>query len=115
MQAKGEEYPCYLPNDDTQIINLEHVLPRNPEDNWPQFQPEEAQLWYRRVGNLALLQANANADLQTASFEDKRAVLKQSPYELTNMIGRANRWTAEEITSRQRQMAELAVEAWPLQ
>jgi len=35
MAAKSESTPWFIPNDDQQVINLEHVLPSAPEANWP--------------------------------------------------------------------------------
>lgn len=33
MAAKNEEAPWFIPNDDQQTINLEHILPEAPEEN----------------------------------------------------------------------------------
>jgi hypothetical protein len=45
------------PNDDKQVINLEHVLPEQVENNWPEFDEDTARIYMRRIGNLALLLA----------------------------------------------------------
>lgn len=112
--AKGEPDPFYLPNDNVGAINLEHVLPRNPEGNWPQFSAETAEALYRRLGNLALLQAKSNSALKSGPFSEKKPILAASPYELTRQIGAANEWTAQSINDRQRAMAKFAVKTWPL-
>jgi hypothetical protein len=57
MAAKGEATPWFIPNDDKQVINLEHILPQAPEQNWPDFSEEETKIYARRIGNLALLLA----------------------------------------------------------
>ena len=114
MAANEEPFPCYIPNDDQQVINLEHVLPQKPEGNWPQFTPEEADSYYRRIGNLALIQAKTNSDLRSASFEEKRKVFSQSPFKLTFQIANSNEWTTKEIAARQSNLADLAVKTWPL-
>ena len=36
LAAKDESQPWHIPNDDRSVINLEHVLPEKPLENWPQ-------------------------------------------------------------------------------
>lgn len=114
MAAKKEATPWFIPNDDKQAINLEHVLPDSPEGNWPQFSEEEAAICTKRIGNLALLQAKTNSDLRSDGFASKKAVYKDSPYELTRQIAKVKDWTPDSIALRQRGLAELALKAWPL-
>jgi len=114
MTVKGEPDAYYLPNDDVRAINLEHVLPRRPEGHWPQFSIEEAEAFHRRLGNLALLQAKSNADLKNMSFNEKKKVYDQSPYELTRQIASVPEWTPSSIADRQKVMAKYAVRTWPL-
>src|SRR5207302_1507831 len=63
MAAKQEPTPWFIPIDDRQTINLEHVLPEKPEKNWPHFDEEKVRIYSKRIGNLALLQAKSNSDL----------------------------------------------------
>ncbi len=114
MAAKGEATPWFIPNDDKQVINLEHVLPQSPEQNWPDFNEEDAKTYARRIGNMALLLAKTNSDLHSGDFKTKKASYKNSPYELTRMIAKSPSWTKEEISSRQKTLADLALKAWPL-
>jgi hypothetical protein len=115
MTVKNERDPYFIPNDDQQIINLEHVLPEKPEGNWPGFTPELVAAFYKRIGNMALLQAKANSDLRSSSFDEKKAIYRDSPYELTNQIAQINGdWSLEAIAQRQKQMAGLAVKTWPM-
>jgi hypothetical protein len=55
-----------------------------------------------------------NSDLQSSDFKAKKATYRDSPYELTRMIAQNKVWTKEEIMSRQRALADLALKAWPL-
>jgi hypothetical protein len=114
MAAKGEATPWFIPNDDKQAINLEHVLPEQPGDNWSEFDQDTARVYVRRIGNLALLLARNNSDLRSSDFKTKKAAYKSSPYELTRMISKYSSWTKNEIGQRQRVLAELALKAWPL-
>jgi len=57
MAAKKEATPWFIPNDDKQVINLEHVLQEKPGDNWPKFNDDQVRSYSKRLGNLALLLA----------------------------------------------------------
>lgn len=114
MKVKNQPDPYFLPNDDQQVINLEHVLPEKPEGNWPLFTPEMVSVFYKRLGNMALLRAKPNSDLGNASFAEKKEIYKDSPYELTNQIAEIDEWTPDSIALRQAQMAKLAVKTWPI-
>jgi hypothetical protein len=113
MAAKGEAEPWHIPNDDKSIINLEHVLPEKPEGNWPQFSADHVKLYYKRIGNLALLRASENSNLKSLGFSDKKQIYAQSPYVLTQQISEATTWTTKEITDRQEVLATYALKAWP--
>jgi len=115
MAAKGEKTPWFIPNDDPQVINLEHILPEEPGKNWPEFDEEIVSVYTRRIGNLALLLAKSNSDLRSSDFKTKKAVYKDSAYELTRMVARVSTWTKKEIAERQKTLANLALKAWPLE
>jgi hypothetical protein len=112
MQAEGEREPWFVPQDDHVVITLEHVLPRKPGGNWPDFKAEQATAYVSRLGNLVLLQASTNRNLGNFSFSRKKPTYSASPYILTNMVGQVADWTPAAIDKRQERLAELAVETW---
>lgn len=114
MAAKDEQEPWFMPTDDGTVINLEHILPKKPEGNWPQFNEDEIQLYGRRLGNLALMRASDNSAIQSAPFEEKKALYEKSPYVLTKEVAAPSQWTIQEITERQKRLAMLALKAWPV-
>jgi len=114
MAAKSEAAPWFIPNDDKQTINLEHVLPEKTEGNWNHINPDIAKVYVKRLGNLALMLAKSNSDLRSSGFDKKKAIYKDSPYETTRQIASVHDWTAKEIDDRQRVLAGLALKAWPL-
>jgi hypothetical protein len=114
MAADAEEEPWFIPQTDRDVINLEHVLPRDPEGNWPHFTDDEVRQNSTRLGNLALMRASDNSVLKSAGFEEKKVVLADSPYSLTAQIGQQAEWTPATIQERQKELAELAVRAWPI-
>jgi len=113
LRCKGQPDPEWIPNDDV-VINLEHILPENPDQNWPAIDAESAGAYYKRIGNLVLLQATKNSLIGNSGFNQKRAVLQASAYELTKEAGRKKNWGISEINERQQRLARLAVDTWPL-
>jgi hypothetical protein len=114
MAAKGESTPWFIPNDDRQAINLEHVLPENPDANWSEFDRESARVWRKRIGNMALLLARDNGEIGNGGFDSKKAIYKASPYVLTRQISKVPQWGPAQIAARQKGLADLALKAWPL-
>jgi uncharacterized protein DUF1524 len=94
-------------------INLEHVLPKKPDGNWPLFTDEAVGVWVNRLGNQVLMRASDNADLKSTTFEAKKKTYASSPYVLTSQIADLEKWDAETVAVRQRALAHLAVGAWP--
>lgn len=114
MAAKDEPEPWFVPIADRTVINLEHILPKKPEGNWPQFRDDEVNLYVSRLGNQALMRASENSDLRSAEFADKKVVYADSPYLLTSQIADLDDWSAAMISARQLTLAQLALKAWPV-
>ena len=113
MAAQSEQSPWFVPNDDKQIINLEHVMPSVPGAGWENADEDTVRFYSKRIGNLALLLAKSNSDLKNSEFSKKKAVYADSPYVLTRQIADVDDWGADEISARQKGLAKLALQAWP--
>jgi len=98
----------------TSVINLEHILPKKPDVNWPRFSEEEVGVSVNRLGNQALMRASDNSDLKSAMFADKKQTYSSSPYVLTSEIGDLDKWNADSVAVRQKSLTQLAVSAWPI-
>jgi hypothetical protein len=114
MAAKGTSEPWFIVNDDGQTINLEHILPKNPQENWPLFSSEDIKVHVKRIGNLALLQATSNSTLKSEGFSVKKSIFANSPYTLTAKIAAYDDWNPGAIAQRQKDLALLAIKTWPL-
>ena len=114
MVKNNENEPWHTPNEDGGIINLEHILPLRPGEYWPKFSEDEIKLYRNRIGNLTLLQASENSKLQSDDFFEKKAIYALSPYKITNQIANWSDWNADSIVDRQKDLAVLAVKAWPI-
>jgi uncharacterized protein with ParB-like and HNH nuclease domain len=113
-KERGESQPSFVPNENYEDVNLEHVLPENPSNNWKPIDLELAKSFYNRLGNLALLHARTNSKIGNQSFTDKKDALRESEFKLTAIIGEQSRWGTKEIEERQVRLANLAVKTWPL-
>lgn len=111
---KKEKEPEYVASDEENAINLEHVLPENPGDNWPGIDPDVARAHFKRIGNLVLLQASQNVFVGNSDFNTKKKTLGASGFELTSEIATSPAWGPKEIVERQGRLAELAIKTWPL-
>lgn len=113
LMVKEQAEPEFIPNEST-VITLEHVIPKNPEENWPDIEPELAVALHKRIGNLVLLPATPNSDIGNARFEDKKETYRESGYMLTSEVAEEEKWGLDEVNERQFDLANLAVKTWPL-
>jgi hypothetical protein len=77
MTAKNESEPWYIPHNDKAIINLEHILPKKVEGNWPGFSDEDVRRLSTWLGNLARMRASDNSDLRSQAFTIKESRLRR--------------------------------------
>lgn len=113
QKVDGEKEPHYVPNEGPEI-NLEHILPQSPGANWKHIDVETARAYTNRIGNLVLLQVTPNSQIGDSDFKTKKAVFQTSEYSLTKDVAVFPAWSAAEIGQRQLQLAQLAVQTWPL-
>ena len=111
--AKGQSEPELIPNDD-ETINLEHILPLVPGDDWHGIDPDVAKAFNKRLGNMALLPAKKNVALGNKGFREKKAAFKKSGLILTVSVADYETWTPDEISRRQKKLAAYAVQTWPI-
>lgn len=112
-QYKGAQEPELVPNANEEIVNLEHILPENPSDEWGHIEPELAKAYYRRIGNMALLQNRINSEIGNKGMKTKATYYQKSDFELTKALGKERVWGTSDIEVRQKMLAHLAVKAWP--
>ena len=98
---------------DSDVFNIEHVLPQNAPDHWGGFTNEEANALVSRLGNMTLLKASENRDIGIEPYEQKRAIYQQSNFVLTKTLAdKYSEWNAEQILSWQNWMAKQATVIW---
>lgn len=112
-ENKGDPEPELVPNENVDEVNLEHVLPKNPNPaDWQQFTQEEIQAYQYWLGNQALLKKSQNGQIGNQPFSVKKPILMASDLLLTKEIGKLDEWTPQTIRDRQEALAVLAVRVW---
>lgn len=105
--------PEFVPNQDVDQVNLEHVLPRNPRpEDWAEFSEDQLQNMRLLLGNQALLRKSQNSAIGNKPFNKKKPVLAASSLAWTKEIGDLESWSPQAVTDRQVRMAALAPGIW---
>lgn len=113
MFLRNPNEPELIVNENSNEITLEHILPQTPSKAWGNIDEELAKAYYRRIGNLTLMQAKSNSTAGNNGFAEKKKLYQNSQYHLTSMIMGFNVWGIREIEDRQKKLAEIAVKVWP--
>ena len=112
-QARNDPQPALDVSSNQDYVTLEHILPQNPSNAWGFLDSETVRAYFNRIGNLALLQKKPNSDVGNLGFAEKQQVYTGSPFQLTSSLTQYSQWGPEEIETRQKWLADLAVKAWP--
>jgi hypothetical protein len=93
--------------------NLEHILPENPDQTWDYIPETQQDCLIYRLGNMTPLETARNRELGNGDYATKRNVYQQSDFGMTKAIAlHYDRWDAQKIESRQKQLAKLASNIW---
>lgn len=106
-------------NSDPEYVNLEHVMPRNPNQHWTQsvtgIPDDERKEYVNRIGNLVLMPKSANKLAGSKDFKSKQQVFAQTKeFSTTIELGKYTKWNKKAIETRQAKLAELAAKTWKL-
>lgn len=111
----GESQPEFVPNDNVDEINLEHILPQKAKKpDWPSFSPDEVAFHSIRLGNMTLLKEKKNNALGNRPFSIKQPVLAASKLVLNDQFKAQSDWKKQDIDTRQAFLANLAPHVWRL-
>ena len=97
---------------DDSDCTLEHILPQNPGNNWPEFDIHNIQNYIWRIGNLTLLDAKSNRESAGWAFSKKKEIYAGSGYAITRDCAEYGEWMENTIDSRQRKLAKKACGIW---
>lgn len=114
-QKKGITSPELIVNSDPDVVNLEHILPKNPHKNWSNFNEDQVVSLNKRIGNLTLMQNKLNSEQGNEPFSQKKIYFMSSDLWITKMIAdNYDGWTPDNIRDRQEKLANIAVQTWNL-
>lgn len=103
------------PLNNPEKVNLEHILPINYNlGSWPQFDEDAHKSYYKRIGNLTLMDKRMNSEQKNEEFELKKQFYEKSEIVITKSLAKYSQWTPEYIEQRQKDFAEKAVNVWSL-
>ena len=111
---RGKSDPELLVNTNPDSVNLEHILPENPGNNWPNFTEEDVRIYSKRIGNLTLMKTKLNNDLKSAPFSEKKELYKKSELWITNSLSNYDDWIIETTKDRQEELSKIVVKAWSI-
>ncbi len=111
----GVKQPELVANPNPDEVSLEHILPKNPAPGtWTDFEPETTSVWARKLGNLCLLASDENGAVTNDQFSSKKPVYAKSNLKLTAEVAGYSKWDAKSIQDRQKKLAQMAVNTWPV-
>lgn len=109
----GEKQPEYIPNENVDDVNLEHILPRKAKKGeWPDISVDEVPFHSLRLGNMTLLKEKSNNELGNKAFNIKQPVLSSSAFKLNSDFKSLTSWTKADIEARQNRFAQIAPLIW---
>jgi hypothetical protein len=108
-----DENAAFLLNEDANAVNLEHVLPIHPSEDW-KIDPDVASSVYKRLGNMVLLPSKVNVALGNGGFDAKKETYADIQIEVTKDVPAYDAWGPEQIADRQKKLAQEAPKVWPL-
>jgi hypothetical protein len=98
------------------LVNLEHILPKNPNQEWKHILSGDRDIvsdCLNRLGNLCLLDKPGNKAEAAGGFAKKSTRYAKSEFILTKGITRDfTEWKRAAIDSRQQQLSKLALKRW---
>jgi hypothetical protein len=112
--AQNQPYPEWVVNEESRIINLEHVMPDTKCDTWTHVTDRDLETHANRLGNQVLLQSNVNSNIDRLPFDEKKKAFESSGFLLTSQLTEATQWGVSQIEQRQRTLADIAVRTWKI-
>lgn len=97
---------------DYSVVNIEHVLPKDPETAWG-LTKKDIKSYVNRLGNLTLLSKRLNSKMQNSVIKKKLPDLKRSELKLTSLLVQdlernGLKWDKNEITRRHSELGDIS-------
>lgn len=101
-------------------VNIEHVLPQNPDPGW-NLTKKEIKGYVDKIGNLTLVHKKINSKIGNKVIKDKIDELKKSDIKITKEIVKyleenEYKWSKDDILNRQLKFADISFnKSWHLE
>lgn len=96
-------------------LTLEHIVDKKHDPLQHPLNQDDHKAYVARLGNYALLTSDDNGKIQNFTFARKREVYAKVDYaSLTAELSKYPSFGTDEIDKRQKDLAELALKAWPV-
>ncbi len=101
---------------DSDLFNIEHILPESADESWGAFSQEEIDRSVYRIGNLTLLEKKLNREADVKTFSEKIEYFMKSKSSLSKEVGETYlEWNEAKISNRQKGLAKDAKAIWRIQ
>jgi len=112
---ESDKQPEFVPNDNVDEVNLEHILPRRAKTSeWTQFSTEDVAFYSTKIGNMTLLKESKNNQIGNKPFSIKQTALASSAYKINSRYRNQLDWTKIDIDNRQLDFATIAPKVWSI-
>lgn len=112
----NNDHPEIRINDSSVEVSLEHILPKNPNDQskWLKnfSDPEKRFNFTRNIGNLTVLLGKINSSIKNADFSDKKSSYAQSRIPENISLSTLDDWNQEYIISRNEELFLRFITIW---
>lgn len=113
IENKKRKSTELIPNDDTKIVNLEHIAPIKASSEWKSaFVDVDYDDYIYRLGNLTLISSSFNRRMSNGQFPNKKQMYEKSEIVISNDICKYDSWGPREIETRQSELAKVAKLIW---
>lgn len=105
----SEKQPEFVPNDNVDEVNLEHILPRRAKTtDWSKFSAEDVAFYSTKIGNMTLLKEAKNNKIGNKAFAVKQPALSASTFKINVQFKKQPDWVKIDIDTRQGNFATIA-------
>ena len=93
-------------------LTWEHILPQKHSEHWGDF--EHADSFVNRLGNMTILKAKINREIQNKKFSEKKSIAySQSALKINSeTVNNQTEWTSTIINERQEEFAKKSLDIW---
>lgn len=116
MLESHSPFPKGLPSVNDETITVEHIMPQTLNNKWKVYLSKETMEHYEdslhKLGNLTL--TSYNGEMSNKTFEEKKAIYKDSNFYWTRRLEDVDNWQFASINDRSQSLAEEALKIWPL-